>query len=106
MVTISGGSDDLIEIDGDISDEIPVAMRVNLVKFSASDGTKGHISFDGEWRITVIDEGSLFKKVINGNNEEKPHTDPDAKNCAAYSDVLILKDGIEWVRIGRQKFKA
>jgi len=102
---IYGASDDLIEIEGEVSDEIGCYndTKKNIV---CSDGTRVKIDYDGNWGITVIETGSLFDKIVLGSPAEEPHTDPDAKDCSAYSDVLILKEGIEWVRIGRKIFHA
>jgi hypothetical protein len=106
MVTrIYGGSDDLIEIDGEVSDEFG-CYNNQKQNISCSDGTRAKIDYDGNWNITVIETGSLFKQIVCGNPAEEPHEYPDAKDCPGYSDVLILNEGIEWVRIGRKIFRA
>lgn len=103
MTKIYGASDDLIEIEGEIEEEY--GMGETGVSFSCSDGTSGKINYDGNWMITIKTTGSLFKKIVNGSPAEEPHTDEDAKGCSPYSDVLILNDGIEWVKISRKTFK-
>lgn len=90
-----GASDDLIEIEGAISEEVDYNEIVN---FKFSDGTIGTIDYDGDWNIDVTTEGGLFDKLIRGS-DEIPHTDEEAANCPSYSDVLVLKEGIEWVQI-------
>jgi thiamine phosphate synthase YjbQ (UPF0047 family) len=101
---IYGASDDLIEIEGAISDEIGCYKTCEKgILFSCSDGTRGIITYNGDWQILVNQEGSLFEKVVP-NNDEIDHTDIDAKGCTSYSDVLVLKDGVEWVEIGKKTF--
>lgn len=101
MITkIYGASDDLIEIDGAISEEVNVYEKVS---FSASDGTKGKISYGNDgWRIELIEIGKC--KKIEAVGEDSVHTG-DAEGCSSYSDVLIFEE-IDWVKIGRKTFKA
>lgn len=100
---IYGASDDLIEIEGQINEEASHYNAKNL-KISCSDGTVATINYGGNWNIIILRQGSLFDKLVLGNPNEDPHSDIDAKNCSAYSDVLILKEGIEWVKIVKIKF--
>ena len=102
---IYGASDDLIEIEGEVSDEIGCYYATNK-KITCSDGTVAKITYDGNWNITIKETGKLFDKIVLGNPAEEPHTDEDAKECSPYSDVLILKEGIEWVKIAGKTFKA
>lgn len=96
-----GASDDLIEIEGNISEELDCHSEK---KFEFSDGTYGVISYNGDWNIELRQEGVLFDKLII-SNDEIGHTDSDAIGCSSYSDVLILNEGIEWVKIGGKKIK-
>ena len=98
---IYGASDDLIEIDGKISEEIDYDNKGMVIK--CSDGTKGTITYKGEWLIELDEEGLLFEKIIP-SNDEIPHTDEDAIDCTSYSDVLIMKEGLEWIEIDGQRF--
>lgn len=98
---IYGASDDLIEIEGDISGEI--YHYDDKTEFICSDGTKGRITYDWDWFIDVIEEGLGFVKLVRGQ-DEIPHTDTDAIGCTSYSDVLILKD-IEWIKMKGKKYK-
>lgn len=94
---IYGASDDLVEIDGKISEEIGCYDTAeDGLLFNCSDGTSGIITYDGDWEITVYQEGTGFVRLINGN-DEIPHTDEDAIDCPSYSDVLILE--IDWITI-------
>lgn len=102
---IYGASDDLIEIDGAVNDEVGCFAnpKANIV---CSDNTKAFITYDGEWHITVLVKGERFLGKINSVGDDAEHIFPDAKDCPSYSDVLILGEGIEWVKIGRKTFKA
>jgi hypothetical protein len=91
---IYGYSDDLIEIEGEIVNDEHGEYGTDKFAITCSDGTKAKITYDGDWHIVVTKEGLLFDKV-------KPRGSHDAD----YSDVLWLKDGIEWVKIGRKKYK-
>lgn len=108
MITkIYGGSDDLIEIEGAINNEANVYLKDDgNLPFDCSDGTNGYIEYDedGQWRITVLDAGSLCRIKIASVGEDAAHIG-DATGCTSYSDVLILEPGIEWIKIGKKKFK-
>lgn len=106
ITKIYGASDDLIEIEGAISDEIN--SYDDKTSFSVSDGTKGSISYDddGQWRIEVKEQGIKFSGVVRSVGDDAKHIFPDAVGCTSYSDVLVLKEGIEWVKIGRKTLKA
>lgn len=100
---IYGASDDLVEIEGAFSDEIDCYETAEKgLSIHCSDGTIGRISYDGEWIITLEQEGILFDKLIR-SNDEIPHEDEDAKGCTSYSDVLVLKEGLEWVKINGKR---
>ena len=107
MITrIYGASDDLIEIDGQISDEVDAySASDEPVKFKTSQGTKGSIMYDGEWKITIKEEGSDFVKVIESVGDDNNHTEENTKNVPPYSDVLILDGDLEWVKIKGKKYK-
>lgn len=108
MITrIYGASDDLIEIDGQISDEVDAySASDEPIKFKTSKGTKGNIIYDGEWKITITEEGSDFVKVIESVGDDNDHTEENTKNVPPYSDVLILDGELEWVKIKGKKFKS
>lgn len=104
---IYGASDDLIEIEGEVNDEANVYLKDDeQLPFSASDGTNGFIIYDedGQWRINVLDAGKLCINKIAAVGDDAEHAG-DAFGCSSYSDVLILGEGIEWVKIGKNKFK-
>ena len=111
---IYGASDDLIEIDGAVNDEID-APHNGKSKFEVSDGTKGTIEYapghDAVWSIVMKHEGTLFNRIVRGDSEDDGniHFDPEVIGIARvglYSDVLILNDGVEWVKVNGKKFKT
>lgn len=102
---IYGASDDLIEIDGAVSEEVNKIDAKNI-PIVCSDGTKAKITYNGTWDIEVIEAGKLYNIVERGSEEETPHKNDDCKDVPGYSDALILDAGIEWVKIGRKTFRA
>lgn len=103
---IYGASDDLIEIDGQINDEVDAySASDEPVKFKTSLGTKGTISYDGEWKITIKEEGDDFVRVVESVGDDNTHTEDDTKNIPSYSDVLILSGDLEWVKVKGKKYK-
>jgi hypothetical protein len=97
---IYGASDDLIEIEGDFSEELNYPFirseRERDLYLSVSDGTLLGIEYSesGVWRIHLISKGAAqFSKV------DAPE---DNEDC--YSDVVTLKatDKFRWVMFGDQ----
>lgn len=101
---IYGASDDLIEIEGAINDEANHYDATRVI-IKASDGTKARITYDGEWKISVEVEGDKYLGLVHSVGDDAKHIFDDAIGCPSYSDVLILDEGIEWVKIGRKTFK-
>ncbi len=64
-ITITGASDDLIEIDGDLFEEFPYRNEDNGDLLAFSDGTVLRIAYThgGVWRITPVVLGSGFGGV-------------------------------------------
>lgn len=101
---IYGASDDLIEIEGDVSDEHGCWNHKKPINISASDGTQASIFYDGEWKINVKFAGDKYLKLVTSVGDDAKHTG-DEKECTPYSDVLVFEDGIEWVKIGAKKYQ-
>ncbi len=104
---IYGASDDLIEMEGAISDEANAYLKTNeRINFSVSDGTRGKIENDSEgiWRFEIISTGNKFISKILAVGEDTKHIG-EATGCSSYSDVILLNEGIEWIKIGRKVFK-
>ncbi len=104
---IYGASDDLIEIEGDVEEEYGKINARNL-SINASDGTQAKITYndEGEWKIDLINMGNKYLDLILSKGEDYKHIHEDAIGCSPYSDVLVLDDGIEWVKIGGKTFKS
>lgn len=101
-VYIYGASDDLIEIDGAIRDEYGCYDRD--VKLKCSDGTEGVISYDGDWHIKLSNRGDLFNRIEEtvGDDGEK---DGELSSFTSYSDILVLDEGVEWVKLDKTKYR-
>ena len=100
---IYGASDDLIEIEGEVEDELDYGK--NSATITCSDGTIAKIGYNGTWDIKVLEEGTLFKQLVKAVKDGQKHDSPLLRECSSYSDVLVLETGIEWVKIGKRKFK-
>lgn len=88
MTKIYGASDDLIELEGDIDDEVDALSKFNTTEkpfiISFDDNTKVRIFYlkDGIWKIELMVAGHLFSKIEECNGDK-------------YSDELIMKDGLK-----------
>lgn len=107
MITrIYGASDDLIEIDGQISDEVDAySASDEPIKFKTSQGTKGTFFYDGEWKVSLTVEGPDFVKVIESVGDDNDHTEENTKDVPPYSDVVILEGDLDWVKVKGKKYK-
>lgn len=86
QISVRGASDDLIEIEGDLSEEIYYDEDgQNHLAFS--DGTVLNICYDGCWRINIVIPGTaeVEKQFAEGEDSEN------------YSDRIYLKGDIDWV---------
>lgn len=88
-ITITGASDDLIELDGDIREEFPYTDEGNGDLLAFSDGTILRVTFDrGVWRITQVRRGAetnlIHQEGIEGDEDNR-------------TDVVSLYGDISWV---------
>lgn len=88
---IYGASDDLIEFDGDISDEVGYYENDEEAEGAllfCSDGTALRVKYGKEigaiWAISLVNRGQLFARIDVCDNED---ADP-------HSDVAHFKDGL------------
>lgn len=94
-VRITGASDDLIEIDGDISEEwnwySSDAQDSRLI--AVSDGTLLRVRYDedGIWRFMPIVKGTAFAEHIVGDVE------------ADTFDVIVLRGEVHWLVLGTDR---
>lgn len=87
-IEVYGASDDLVEIEGDLSEE----FNTDSLTLAFGDGTVLDVKFDrhGVWRITRSRAGSAtFEKV------EAVGPDDDS-----YSDRVTLTGDLRWVLSG------
>ena len=102
---IYGASDDLVEIRGSIEDEIGCYFdSPHGIKFECSDGTRGSITYLGEWEISIEVKGESFLKLVKSVGDDKDHVDEDCKDLPSYSDVLVLSK-IDWIQIGENIYE-
>lgn len=99
MIRVYGASDDLVEVEGDITEEFPHYGEPVLLAFS--EGTILRVVFDrdGIWRITPVFKGKARMTHIICN--------PDPLDDDEYSDVVHLFDEeldepIQWVALASQ----
>ena len=83
---VTGASDDLIEIEGEIREEFSAwDCRNGILTFS--DGTLLDVAYDvnGLWRFNITYRGSLFDR-----KEEGSLTDDT-------NDKVFFKEGLNWI---------
>lgn len=107
MVTrIYGASDDLIEIDGQIYDEIDAySPRPKEFEIKTSNGTLATIMYNGKWVITPIENGTDFIKIVKSVGDDSRHTEEHTDDVPSYSDVLLLSGEVKWIKINGHKCK-
>lgn len=91
-VTVSGASDDLIELEGDIRDEISPRNEEDPVMLAFSDGTALSVVYDkdGCWRVNRVAEGTAKIEKVEA----------DVADTANYSDRVTLTGDIRWCVAG------
>jgi hypothetical protein len=91
-LTLTGASDDLIEVDGDFDAEFTAPARGPAL-MAFSDGTVLRVEFThGVWRIRPVKTGRGAVII-----EQAPEDDEDN-----YSDKAKLAGPIEWVVLGSE----
>jgi len=97
--TLSGYSDDNVELNGDIDDEIGAYDVVS--NFVISDGTRGTIEYtdEGVWRINILEQGTIKIDIIHPTQDE-------IDNDTNYTDRATFTGDIDWIVFdGGQIFK-
>jgi len=97
-ITIQGYSDDIIDIIGDIEDELCIEDNDDESIVIISDGTVLRVQYDGLWKITVISKG-------RGKYIKEYNATTDDINTVAYSDVVTIEADIDWVALTKQLIK-
>jgi hypothetical protein len=96
---VYGQSDDLIEFEGDVSDEVGYYERDEESEGGlvfCSDGTALRVKYGKEiggiWAITAIHKGSLFDRIdVCDDEDANPH-----------SDVAYFRDGLKRAWFARE----
>ena len=90
---VYGASDDLIEVEGEITGEVGcygTDDRDKGVLLMFSDGTVLEVKYgkndEAIWQVKALKKGSLFIGIEECDNED---ADP-------YSDIATFKPGIKW----------
>jgi hypothetical protein len=93
-VRIYGASDDLIEIDGDLSEEFG-AYDSDPVYLGFSDGTLLNIRYDndGNWRIVIAARGAGTEVKVTAAMD---------RHEGCYSDEAVLIGDLRWVVKGTE----
>lgn len=91
-IRISGGSDDIIELAGDISEGFypPDADKGSKIAFSDGTVIHAHYADDGCWRVHRIATGTAGYAKTEAEG-------PDTDN---YSDTVTLTGDIRWCLFG------
>lgn len=100
MTTIYGSSDDLIELEGDVSQEFGAYERCEDGEgfvLALSDGTLLSVRYDGCWRFKTLAAGSLQFTREDAIEESRDGSRADGKPW--YSDVLTFPDGLTWAAL-------
>lgn len=95
---IYGYSDDLIEFEGAFYDEIDSYDKTKTIK--CSDGTQFALRYNGDWKVENLVKGSLFDRVVESVGDDTKHSDPEVVKYSSYSDVVVMKSGLEWIKCG------
>ncbi len=92
MIKIYGASDDLLEIEGDFSNEFDVEPLATTF-VGISDGTLLRVSYDGMWHINVARKSA----GTSINMHRATNEDDD------YSDIaeIDIDGGADWLVVGR-----
>lgn len=82
---VTGASDDLIELRGDLYEEFN-SYDCNNGAIAFNDGTILNVRYDedGIWRFNLISKGSLYIKIEQGIVDEDTN------------DIVYFKEGLKW----------
>jgi hypothetical protein len=90
-VRVYGHSDDLIEIEGDLSEEFG-AYDSDPIYLGFSDGTVLAVDYTDEWRISIRVRGSADLQITTAADRHE----------GCYSDEAVLTGDIKWVVKGTE----
>lgn len=92
MLKVTGGSDDIISISGDIREEFNRYDSEDGDYLAFSDGTvlKATYDDDGLWRFSLVYKGNLYQSKEEGSISNDTN------------DVVTFADGIKWCLCGKK----
>lgn len=89
MVKVTGHSDDIIVVEGSITEEFDrYDSKGDYLAFSDGTVLKAVYDDDGIWRFTLVFKGTLYDSKVEGSVEEDTN------------DVVIFEPGIKWCLCG------
>lgn len=99
-VTIYGASDDLIEVEGAISEEFSAYDMGDGMYLAFSDGTVLHVQYgandEGMWRIGLRSRGTATYEHTPATDERDDYSDR----------VTLTGDNLRWCVLGKSMAKA
>ena len=105
-VTVSGASDDLVEVDGDLSEEFG-GDEVTLV---FGDGTHLLVRYaeDGCWRVSLVKQGTAtYRHVFTATDSDSDNYSDRAELEGDLISVDMVRDHREIVRmLGSANWRA
>lgn len=96
-ITVSGASDDIIAIDGDIVEEFYLSDEDEGDLLAFSDGTVLRIKFSGPWRITPVARGTAALVIEQADEDKEEGTD----RATLTGDVRCVVHGIGYATTRR-----
>jgi hypothetical protein len=90
-LTITGASDDLVEIGGDFSEEIGWYWRDDdeEVFLAVSDGTLLSVTYDGIWRFALVSKGRAEVSKVDGVTDEDTNDVVTLRSSEPFKYVLL-----------------
>ena len=100
---VYGASDDLIEIEGHLSEEFGAYdSDPRYLAFANGVVVKIHYDNDGIWRVVPV-SGSDRVEVVFARGDEEPRDDD---GVPGYSDKAVIANAGSWVVLGDAFHKA
>ena len=90
--TITGYSDDIIVVEGDIEDELYPKFNDPRGTLFCSDGTILSFEYNGIWEFVCHHEGTLFDRIEKGDV------------YADRFDIVHFKDGLKFVHLSNKRY--
>ncbi|MFA6159391.1 MAG: BRCT domain-containing protein [Candidatus Paceibacterota bacterium] len=110
-VTIYGASDDLVEINGDINEELSSIDQPTYLLFNDGSQVKVEYGADGVWCVNLVEGGKGSIERTRGYIGEESNvspTDHPGTDISSYSDYAILTwdQPLKLIKHGHRKLSA